>query len=423
MRIAFKVDRIGFYRMFAPLIEECLRRGEQVVLLHRDTVADRTGTKRDQYADPRSVPAFASGMPAVRQWDTDRALYDVASAEHIDALVTLMPFFEPAPCYALAQKGVAWISLQEAFEFHHFPVELLLRPDAVCMFSEWWIDLVERRFPEAPAALIRQRLIAVGWPELDAFAEVDRAAARDHWGIPRDVPVVTLGSYKYHAQDPWELVVFRPSTRLGAMTRALRLGRVDLLASRAHEVSYDDALRAIRSFCDRNGAVLVSKSRQKDHPPSLERRLADVSLVDRTFHPPTIVELCAISDVFVNFISTVVLEAVFGGATAISPVPPARSWWFAQSSWPMFAELIGFEQPGSLWNFPGVALQLPLVEIVRSLPSMRLGELRADPVRRKAYVEKFLFALDGSHSRRTFDVIAATVERKRTGRATANARR
>lgn len=412
MKVAFKVDRIGYYRLFAPLIDHALSCGADVVLLHRDAPDDRSGPKAYQWADPAKVPAFRSGSPAVLQYRSEGELVDVAGRAAPDALVTIWAWSEAAACEALRDRGVTWAALQESHEFHVFPVDMLLRPDVTCMFSEWWIDLVERYYGVARDRL-RSRLVATGWPELDALAAVDRAGFRARHGIAADAPVVTLASYKQHADDPWEQLVFRSGSRATAALRALSRGRFGYLRSARAGILYVELLRAVRAFCDRNGAVFVSKSRGKDRPPHEELRLADIALQDEAYYPATILELSAVSDVVVSFLSTATLEAVYAGALSVCPMPPEESEWLRAPASVRFRELLGYRRPGSIWNAPGVVEQIGVPEMIRGLGAMRLADLRPDPEARRAYVARYLHAQDAEHSARTWRAIAEAVERKR----------
>lgn len=417
MKVAFKVDRIGYYRLYGALIEEAFRAGADVVALHRDLPTDRRGDKAYQWADPAAVPAFAGGAPLVEQWRSEAELVAVARRHAVDAMVTSWSWSDPAPCATLRDEGIAWIALQDAFDFHPFPAEALLAPDVTCFFSEWWLELVERYYPDAPRDRLRARLAATGWPQLDTYALVDRAAVRARWGIG-ERPVVALATYKFHADDPWEQLVFRAGSRPEAVARALLGRRPDLVRAAREGPTYAELIRALGAFRDREGAVLVSKSRIKDRPPRVEQRAADVELVDTSYHPATIVELTAIADILVSFLSTTTLEAVFGGAYAICPLPREESAWLHSRHYRRFRELAGFREAGSFWNYPGVVWQVGVAELIRELPSMRLGELRADATARARYVETFLGGASG-HAARTWRTLSAIVDRRRTTRAMA----
>lgn len=412
MKVAFKVDRIGYYRLFAPLIDHAMGQGATVLLLHRDAPGDRTGLKAYQWADPAKVPAFKAGTPRVLQYRSERELVELAERERPDALVTIWAWSEAAACEAIRDRGVTWAALQESHEFHVFPIEMLLRPDVMCMFSEWWIELVEQYYADAPRDRIRARLVATGWPELDALSLVDRSAFRSRHHISENAPLVTLASYKQHADDPWEQLVFRSGSRATAIARALSRGRFGYLRSAREGILYVELLRAVRSFCDRNGALFVSKSRGKDRPPPEELRLADVALQDEGYYPATILELAAVSDVVISFLSTATLEAVYAGALSICPMPPQESEWLRAPASARFRELLAYRQPGSIWNSPGVVRQIGVEELIRDLPGMTLSVLRPDQPGRHAYIERFMAADDAGHSARTWQAIRDALARK-----------
>ena len=413
MKIAFKVDRIGFYRLFAPLMDEALRSGHDVVALHRDMSTDRGGLKAYQWADPKAIPSLQFGAPTVVQYRDAGEL--VGHARGVDALVTIWAWSEAEACAALSGSGVAWVALQESHEFHVFGPEMLLRPDRMCLFSEWWIDLIARYYPDVSCSRWRETLVSSGWPQLDSFGLVDPDHVARRLGA-ESKPIVTLASYKQHRDDPWEQLVFRSATPLTATLRTLAHGRFDLLPAARRGPRYVSFVRALRAFADRNSATLISKSRGKDEPPSEEIRLVDRAIGDGGYYPATVVELARASEVIVSFLSTVTLEAVYGGAMSLCPIPPPESAWLRDPRSLRFRQLLGYREPGSLWNFPGVVLQRSVDEFIEDLPVTDLRSLRTDPRARAAYVETFLGG-ETRHATRTLEAILDTVERKRSTKA------
>lgn len=411
MKVGFRVDRIGYYRYFGRLVERALEAGADVVLLHRDLPTDRVGWKAYQWADPRLMPTFRAGTPRVVQWPDENSLVAIAEAERLDAIVTVWAASEHAAMTFLRGRGVAWVALQDAFDFHPYTVEMLLRPDVTCVYSAYWVDLIRHYYGDDPR--LDGKLQPTGWPELDWFAAVDRAAIRWRLGIPEGVRVVTIATYKHHLNDPWEQVVFRPESFIGAAARAVRHRRPDLLRERVRGVTYASLLRAVRVFCDRNGAVLLSKARGKDAPPRIERQLADRCLIDMSHHPPTIVEVAAITDVWISFLSASTLEAVCGGAYNLSPLPSAISYWLNDPWRAPFRALVGYRTPGSIWNYPGVVGQPTIAELIEELPTERLSRFQVDQAARREYVSRFLGGEPGDHSRRTWDAIMTVVAERR----------
>jgi hypothetical protein len=420
VRIGFKVDRIGYYRLFSPLIEAALARGDAVIALHRDHPIDRTGPKAYQWADPDRVPQFRSGTARIVQYRDEGDLVRCSQSEAIEALVTIWAWSEAEGCAALRDAGVTWIALQESHEFHVFPAAMLLRPDRVCLFSEWWVDVVARYYGEVPLSRWREQLAATGWPELDTFRLVDRDDVRHRLGSGGR-PIVALASYKQHSDDPWEQLVFRSGGRVSALARVAARGRLDLVPAALSGLTYAAFLRALRSSCDRAGAILVSKSRGKDRPPRDELHLADTALGDEGVYPATVVELAAVARVFVSFLSTVTLEAVFGGGVSLCPMPPEASSWLRSPASRRFRELLGYRRPGTLWNYPGVVEQRGIADLLVDLRRSGITELTADPRARAAYVETFLGGEHG-HSARTLAAVDEAVEfkRSRVGRSRAD---
>lgn len=418
LKVGFRVDRIGYYRLFGALIDAAGLDGAETHLLHRDIPADRVGPKAYQWADPSKVPVFQHARWQVHQWSTDTELYETARDLRLDAIVTIWSTWERAPMISLQRDGVTWVALQDALDFHAYPASALLAPDAVFVFSDYWIDLIERSYSaEVSPASVRAKVVATGWPELESYRTLDRRASRARLGVPADAPVVTLATYRPHRSDPWEQIVFRSPNVLVSAARALRKRRLDLLARRFREPTYSTLLRSLRRFCDRDQAILISKHRPKDEPPALERALADIAPTDFTHYPATIIDVAAISRIFIAFLSASTLEAVYGGAYCICPLPPDDSHWLNDAVVERTRRLARYRDEGSLWNFPGVVQQMPIREFVDLLRTATPRDFRLDARRRSAYVERFLGDENSSPATRSWErlrEIVGTRARHRT---------
>ena len=412
MRVGFLVERIGYYRLFGPLIDEALRQGAQVFALHRDFEADKHGGKAYEYADPAKVPSFRFGRPVVLQWGSDDELFEICTGNKINVVVSQWVYphvFEV--CKQLRRSGVRWVSLQHSWEFLAVPFENFMLPDVTCMFSQYWVDMATRFFKadipgylrpgQMPQQLMSERTAITGFPELDQFHLVDRSAIRQKYGVPEGMPVVVLISYTLHSHNRWERLVFRQNSRWQALARVIRHGALKYLASVWRGTMYSRLLRAIKAFCDRNGAFLISKSRIKDRPPAVERELADYHAYDAAYYPHTIVELLSIADLCIHFFSTTALEAALAGAASLCLVPPMQ---YSQH-YSVTANTLKYDVPGHLFNFDGVSYQMSVEEAIQALRDKSLDDFRLAPKSRRAFVEKFLGFDDYQSSSRVWKVI------------------
>jgi hypothetical protein len=158
---------------------------------------------------------------------------------------------------------------------------------------------------------------------------------------------------------------------------------------------------AVRRFCDRTGAALVVKSRQKNRDPRFLRRLADIFVErDDDVFPYTSMQLMAVADLCVHFQSGAVLEAAMAGVPSISIIVPQSHL----QEYPGFREIFGTRE-GSLQNFPGVVWSTSHDDAVALLDGRTLEEFRVVPAARRTYVERYLGFDDLGSSARVLQLI------------------
>ena len=157
---------------------------------------------------------------------------------------------------------------------------------------------------------------------------------------------------------------------------------------------------AVRRLCNRSGATLVVKSREKNEDPPFLRRLADAFVFDESVYPYTSMELMAVADLCVHFQSAGVLEAAFAGV-------PSLSVQISQEhlrTYPTYTEFYG-AQPDTLQNYAGVVWSATPREVIARLETASLADFRVDAERRGAYVGQFVGFDDTRSSDRALDVI------------------
>ena len=165
---------------------------------------------------------------------------------------------------------------------------------------------------------------------------------------------------------------------------------------------YRDLIQAVRRFCDRSGAALIVKSREKNGDPSYLKRLADAFVLDEEVYPYTSMELMAIADLCLHFQSAGVLEAAFAGAPSLS----VRVSQEHLRSYATYDEFYG-ARPDTLQNYAGVVWSADVREAIARLERSTLADFRVDAARRRAYVEEFVGFDDTRSSERALDVIEA----------------
>jgi hypothetical protein len=402
MNIAFLIMRKNYYRLLGPVVEEALARGHEVNCWH-DWSGSRRGAKGSEFPD--AVPPFRSGKPRMRGFERAEDLAERWRAEPPDAVVSIDP---PAPALRAASKA-RWLWLQYAADilFQETPAGIV-DADALALYSHYWRERIEARFPDSGVSQeLRRKARAVGAPELDAVAAIDRDEVRRRLGLPSGRPIVLYLPFPLRSNVPtdWLRHVHAPSTRLEQGLRMLLARRWEYRSHVRNGWNDRRVVQAVRAFCDRNDALLVMKARRKDPVPRYASRLADRVLYDPSHHPPTILELLSVASLCIHFYSTAVLEAAYCGVPSLCLGPREdelgpRSFGFG---------FVHNGDAGGLYNAPGIAYWRPLVSAFEGLAGWRLADFPLDAGARRRYVERFLGFDDGRASSRLLDALTQLV--------------
>jgi len=399
MRIAVPIRSKNYYRLLGPVVEEALRRGHEV------DCHQWSGPAKGE--SPFSGPPleFREGTPRVLSYRSAEELAECWRWEPPDAVVSIDP---PGELRGAAKSR--WLWLQYGADMALLPEQQgFFDADAVAFYSAHWRELIRARHRDVElGAELDRKSVIVGAPELDAVHAIDRESARQRLGLPADRPVVLYLPFPLHSnpRTSWLASVYRPSTRIEQAVRLLATGHRQYWRH-AREGRNDRRLvEAARRFCDRNGALLVMKARDKDWPPRYASRLADRVLGDESHHPPTILELMRVASLCVHFYSTAAMEAAYCGVPSLclAPEPLELAEPSHLAAFP-FHDIHNGEA-GGIYNAPGVAYWRPLDSAFDGLGSWSLADFPLDGEARRRYVEAFLGSDDGRSAGRLIDALS-----------------
>ena len=413
MRLAFPIWRRTHYRLLTPVIEEALGRGLTVECWH-DEAGARDGHKGYLFPTLEEVPKFAGGTPVFRTYEGRDGLYALAQRERVDALLAWRP-----PRLLLGPgraSPVPWVMLQDSpgfFARDRLPdADDLAGVDAIGVYSAHWLEWglgvmrADGRLGagDSRADVIRARSRVVGFPELDACRMLDRSAIRATLGLPAGRPVVTFMPYPYDSNPTsfWSRWIYANPRAWLQAAMILARGRHRYWPHVRRGWHDRNLVRAVRAFCDANGAALVVKYREKDPIPDYLRAAADVAVADPVPWPPAILDVLAVADLAVSFYSATVLESAFLGVPYLC-IGFADEDWYGHLDAAWSAARFDTRQGGE-FNFPGVTELTTIPEVIARLPGRRLAEFRSDPGQRSAYVARFLGHDDGHSAARTIDL-------------------
>jgi hypothetical protein len=401
--VGFLALRKGFLKVMGALIQAALERGHEVVLLW-DPIEPKAGERLTR----AELGAWRGAR--IVEYDRRTALLPVLRAAGVTALVgpraweILRAFGRADELGAFPAAGVKLYSVDYGLDTITSDPAGYRAVDVTFYASAWQRELHWRVKANGFAGLgnratLQARSAVVGSTMLDQLAGVDRAAVRKRYGLG-DRPVVLLLTLKMKVPDPWRRLVWGQSPRAWRAARALATGHAGLLPEILRGPSYPDLVDAVRRLCDRSGAALVVKSREKNDDPAFLRRRADAFVFDESVYPYTSMELMAVADLCVHFQSAGVLEAAFAGVPSVSVQISQEHL----KGYATYAEFYGAE-PDTLQNFAGVVWSATPGETIARLDGAGLADFRVDAERRRAYVAQFVGFDDTQSSDRVLDVI------------------
>jgi hypothetical protein len=406
MTVGFLALRKGFLKVMGALVQAALDRGHDVVLLW-DPVEPKPGERL-----ARAELGAWRGARIV-EYDRHTALLPVLRAAGVRALVgprtweVLRAFGRDAEIGALTEAGIRLYSVDYGLDTITSDPAGYRAVDVTFYASAWQRELHWRVKAGGFAAVgdraaLQARSAVVGSTMLDQLAVVDRSAVRKRYGLD-DRPIVLLLTLKMQVPDPWRRLVWGESPRAWRAAKALMTGHAGLVPAIVRSRGYRELVAAIRRLCDRSGAALVVKSREKNGDPAFLRGVADAFVSsDEAVYPYTSMELMAIADLCIHFQSAGVLEAAFARVPSLS----VRISQEHLKAYATYGEFYGAE-PETLQNFSGVVWSATPDELIARLATASLADFQVDAERRRAYVAQFLGFDDTRSSDRALDVIEA----------------
>ena len=427
MKIAFLIRQLSNFRLLGPVIDRALEMGVRVECWP-DYSAPTGGVKRYLFPDAGAMPRFEHGDPLVRSYDGPRDLVRRLDAGDADAVVSLTPRAKDTNGAATAGHA-AWAMLQSGPDTFHYASEQLAGCDLLALHSPWWLDwgtrhrgLVERVSDlTALRARFEPRCRYVGYPEAESGQRVDREAVRRRWGIPADQPVVVLLPFPQGVgrQSFWPKNIFAEPSRARRLFNVVAHREFGYLGAAWRPENDADVARAIRAFCDRNGAFLLVKSREKTPIPEYLRQLADKCIYDEPggFYPPTIIEALSIASFCISYYSLGILEATALGVphVCIAFRPEDYLGKRATAAEMAFFETFFNRTPGGLFEFPSVTRTMSAGEAIAMLPHRLLTDFAIDSDAQRDYRQQFFGPTDGRSATRAVEAIVSVAATRAAG--------
>ena len=418
MKIGFLIMRSPEYRVYAPVIEAALARGWKVECWH-DYSQLQTGLKGYQFPSIDSVPAFQNGRPVVKSYRGKSELRTWLAEMRVDAVIG-WETAQAAVDLPLPTPRPFWVGQQYSLDsFAAYGPDSLLTCDLLTLYSRWWLEWAGGYFQSEGVvadgdAYVREtepRAAFVGLPEMDAGRLIEPAAVRRRWGIPPHQPVVVLFLFPQGVGRNvfWPQQICAEPSRLKQIFNIVKRGRFEYWPHVWHGWNDLNVVRALRRFCDRNGAYLLVKSRRKTPVPAYTQALADRCIYDESFYPATVLEALSIASLSVGYYTTSVFESVALGVPHLCLTYASRDYNGSDSNY-----FVRFYTPeeGSAFQSRGVTTAWSISEALSRLPTSALGEFAMDVGAQDRYIEKFLTHNAGDGGTRAAEAIERAMCRR-----------
>jgi hypothetical protein len=403
--IAVPLLRQSFLKGLGSVIDTAIRRGHSVVILRDVAVASKVG--ETIYSEQ-----IHEIWPGVEIKDVDLTGAATPDVSKWDALIGL-EMMEPGSLTDLVDSAMAHdvpvYSVSDLYESAVRHPALMARLACTFYVSQHQFELHRafrsKGFVRLSQAGVQPRVEFVGCTYNDQYPLVRREEARQALGIQLGQPVVLFMTLKMGVPEPFRRFAWGEGSRSARTISALARGELGVVGKIWSGPHYRDVVQALREFCDREGALLIGKSRLKNTDPEWMGGYLDrYTGRDRVEFPYTSMQLLAVSDLCVHFESTTVLETAQVGIRSLSVVVPQDHLMGDLAG---FTSLFRSREPGSLFNTAGIVDSIPYAELPQFLHLATLESLRPDPAARESYVRSFL----GHDDFAAADRIVDTMER------------
>ena len=370
------IERIGYYcarlnqlKMFGPVIaaQRARRSGLDPLLIVPVPPLITYRAKNKRLATGlylSEVRAQLGDDIRVAEVDSPEAFRRVLQTECVRAVVNeQLDLPDPLFRHTLIpsrRDGVKWCALgylqQEFLHILRNGLGWLDHWDIVTTFSgsgvEYLASALKEQGIQDLSAL--HRIVPIGFVELDQVKHLQPESLRQKYGIPIGCPVVYFSTAPRFHLLPSQIMRQAFFSRLigcacaGQSARLIwgrRWPEIDFLAT------YEGILKHLREFCQRNGALLIAKTRAKHQDPRYLKQYAHEVFDDGFYYPFRTLELMSLSDLYVGMASASSYEAAFIGKRMINIIPFPQELFEYPHFLPVKREL--YLGKDGLWNAEG----------------------------------------------------------------------
>jgi hypothetical protein len=406
--IAFVIKKDNHYRHFTPVMRAAINRGWRIESWH-DKTMHLTISKRDSNL-PRveNPPLCLRNNITCKEFSGYDELNQLIYRNEVDAVVSIEAPWQSFNALHDDNKHPLFILYEPyCLDFFHRlgGLEAAKNVDMFAIRTEYWLKeglwFLNHGFDfqdaEEMSNQIKEKSVCIGWPQLDQKGLIDPVQVRKCLKIPKDKPVVTLLNWVDSGHFGLEQAIFASvnlKNKLLALFKARKkiwenlglLGKNDFVS----------VMESVHSFCRKNSAYLIVKSRQRDHIPPQVARLADKILYDENYYPHTTMELMSISDLCIGSYSFAVTEAAAYGVPFL--IHYSADFANQNTYTEKYSIILKLRESGNFFNYPGVVFNMDNESMISRLPSMKLGDFHGDSQAQAEFLSKFIGFSDKANS-------------------------
>ena len=418
-------------KLMLPIIQELILNNQiKPILITSKTM--NTGPKKKQNYKICYNP-FHSQI-SVCYVDSENEINKILIQERIRTII--LSWYLPNVFNELKKKDICVLYLQHSFDIILWPYlygkDTFHLFDGFLLFSTYWKEELLKTLQNVyfinsqELKKIEEKLFIVGFPELDQIASYDKEKIRKKYGFgqkkiiffdPVDFFNRTpnfLFRYYFSVNGTWKSKSKKVFLNL-CQDIKYNFTRLHTFPSHFFRLinngkniyRYDDLFFHLRRYCKENNYLLICKSREKNNDPDWVKKECDYYSFDQGYFPFTLLEMLFVSDFYVGFNSTSVLEAVYCDVPVkIFQVFPTE-FRYGRGYEEAFLRYIEncMENTDEWLYYPNVVdvtfWDQDIVNVFKTLK-----DISFDRIRRQQYKRKFLGHTDAQSSRRVCEVIS-----------------
>ena len=440
MKIIFYLSKVGFYRIYSPIIEEALIRKYNIEIWHSTTY-------QEESKSIELVPYFKIYKDKIifRVINSDKDIAsNVENFRGVDFFISLFPnnFFNNKKIQAMFRGKIINLmtGLDTLFTILHwnkiyknnnlyknnYDIYLFIWTN---FFFKKQLEILKKYSSKDEKKNIEnidtlyKKIIPTGYCEIDKkIKNLDEYQIRKDLNIKNNKKALVYLPYPFsfsRANKSWPAayaglsINFIDTKKLNSLfdrcIAKLKLFFMFLYMLKSLQAFYyflngfneKNTIRAIRKFCDNNNLILIIKKRKKHRLSSEGYKLADLVIDDKenNFYPTNFQKILKISKLAIGYNSTAVFESIAMNVPFINLECPSGHFYHKE------IEKSYSAKKGYFLNYKNVVWNFKIPLFLEKFNTLKLYHFALNENSRKEYIKKFLNEDNENNTTTFFDTI------------------